>query len=62
MGTDGYTWWKEVTDWKYPNHTYILNQKGALVAYIKEGSNELIELSTPMTQFSKSRRKFKKVL
>lgn len=55
------TWWKEVTDWQYPNHTYGLNDKGWAVAYIKNGTEEVIEFKNPLKQFSKSRRKFKKV-
>jgi hypothetical protein len=55
------TWWKEVTDWKYPNHTYGLNKQGWAVAYIKSGTNEVVEFTNPLKQFSKTRRKFKKV-
>ena len=55
------TWWKEVTDWQYPNHTYALNDKGWAVAYIKAGTEEVIEFKNPLKQFSKTRRKFKKV-
>ena len=55
------TWWKELTDWEYPNHTYALNDKGWAVAYIKAGTEEVIEFKNPLKQFSKSRRKFKKV-
>lgn len=60
---NGLTMWKEVTDWgdKTPNHTYVLNDKGWLVAYIKQGSTDLIHFSKPMKQFSKTRRKFIKI-
>lgn len=59
----GLTMWKEVTDWgdDTPNHTYVLNDKGWLVAYIKQGSTDLINFSKPMKTFSKSRRKFIKI-
>jgi hypothetical protein len=44
-----------------PNHTYILNPAGHCVAYVKQGTSEVIEFKNPLKQFSKSRRKFKKV-
>ncbi len=55
----------EVTDWgqhKVPNHTYIVDGKGHLAGYIKQGTTEEIWFKTPMKQWSKARRKFKKVL
>jgi hypothetical protein len=55
----------EVTDWgdhKVPNHTYIVNGAGHLAGYIKNGTTEEIMFKSPMKQWSKSRRKFKKVL
>ena len=57
------TAYQEVTDWgdNTPNHSYVLNDNGWLVAYIKQGTTELITLNNPMKQFSKSKRKFKKV-
>ena len=55
------TKWDEVKDYKVPNHTYILNEKGELVAYIKAGSKEYYEFKKPMAGFTKSRRKFKEV-
>jgi hypothetical protein len=27
---------KEVTEWDWPNHTYLLDGKGYLIAYIKK--------------------------
>ena len=51
---------KEVTDWDTPNHIYLLD-RGALVAYIRAGTTEPIWFSTPLKQFSKSRRKFVKL-
>ena len=65
--TSGYqdmdvTWYQETTDWKYPNHTYALNKNGWAVAYIKRGTDTVIEFQKPLKQFSKSRRKFKKVI
>lgn len=47
---------QEVTDWKFPNHTYHVNSKGKLVGYIKQGTTELIPVSG--LNFSKSYRKF----
>jgi hypothetical protein len=56
---------KEVTEWEWPNHTYLLstaNDKsyGKMVAYIKSGTEEIKWFSNPMS-FSKSYRKFKEV-
>lgn len=51
---------QEKTDWDVPNHTYMLDEKGKLIAYSHEGSDEVIWLKTPMT-FSKRFRKFKKL-
>ncbi len=60
---NGLTMYKEVTDWgdDTPNHTYVLNDKGWLVAYIKQGTTDLINLDSPMKQFSKANRKFIKI-
>ena len=60
---------QETTDWSVvgnvfpniPNHIYILNQKKELVGYIKEGTTEEMWFKSPMKQFSKSRRTFRKV-
>jgi hypothetical protein len=54
---------KEITDWSdskvnVPNHTYMVNDGGHLVGYIKTGTKEEIIFKTPMKQFSKSRIKF----
>ena len=53
---------KEITEWDeeytVPNHTYIINEANALVGYIKTGTTEEIMFSKPLTQFSKSRRRF----
>lgn len=51
---------QEKTDWDVPNHTYMLDDKGKLIAYTKAGEDEVIWLETPMT-FSKRFRKFKKL-
>ena len=55
---------KEITVWdceyKVPNNTYLLNNKGKLVAYIKEGDSVINQLKSPL-EFSKSRRKFIKI-
>ena len=49
---------KEVTNWtecpSTPNHTYIFNDSGQNVGYIKQGTSEMIMFSKPMKQFSKS--------
>ena len=56
---------KETTKWNepytVPNHTYILNEAGALKAYIIDGTGEYHEFKKPLTAFSKSRRTFKEV-
>jgi hypothetical protein len=53
----------EVTDWEYPNHTYLLDKgKGWLVGYRSVVNGEIKIYKSPMKQFSKSRRKFKKVV
>jgi len=51
---------KEITKWEgnIPNHTYIVNEQGHLVGYIKTGTKEEIIFKTPSKLFSKSRRKF----
>jgi hypothetical protein len=51
---------KEITEWDndIPNHTYIVNDAGHLVGYIKTGTKEEIIFKSPMKQFSKSRRNF----
>jgi len=54
---------QEVTDWEYPNHTYLLDkEKGWLVGYRSVASGEIKIYKQPMKQFSKARRKFKKVV
>ena len=60
------TYLQEVTEWPkdgytVPNHTYMLNNKGHLVGYIKKGETKEIIFDTPLKQFSKSRRKFKTI-
>ena len=56
---------KETTKWDesytVPNHTYILNDAGALKAYVVDGTGEYHEFKKPLTAFSKSRRTFKEV-
>ena len=54
---------KEITDWSeskttVPNHTYIEDDNGHLVGFIKTGTKEEIIFKKPLKQFSKSRRKF----
>lgn len=48
---------KEVTEWDFPNHIYFV-ERSKLIAYIKEGTEEVIKLKTPMP-FTKTHRKFK---
>jgi len=55
---------REITDWKklsykQPNHIYFV-ERTKLVGYIKEGTEEFLELKSPMP-FSKSHRKFQKL-
>jgi len=60
---------EEVTDWSHveyhvPSHTYVLNRAGHCCGYFVRNDiskNSWVELGRPSTQFSKSRRKFKKV-
>ena len=51
---------KEITEWDtdISNHTYMVNDAGHLVGYIKTGTKEETIFNSPMKQFSKSRRKF----
>ena len=50
---------KEITNWKYPNHTYLL-EHGRCVGYLQEGQTQAQMFKKPLS-FSKSRRKFKEV-
>ena len=54
---------KETTKWddNIPNHTYILNKAGELVAYLVAGTNEYRTFNKTIKGFSKSRRTFKEV-
>lgn len=55
---------QEVTDWgkyKVNNGVYHVNSAGKLVAYQVNVDSELQVLKVPSTQFSKARRKFKKI-
>ena len=55
---------QEVTDWgkyKVNNGVYHVNSAGKLVAYQPRVDAPLQILNVPSTQFSKSRRKFKKI-
>lgn len=55
---------QETTDWgnNTPNHTYIVNSAGQLAGYIKQGTTEEIWFKSPMKQWSKSKRKFIKLV
>jgi|TARA_B100002019_G_scaffold266892_1_gene257549 hypothetical protein len=55
---------QEVTDWgklKVNNGIYHVNSAGKLVAYQPNSKAEVQHLKVPSTQFSKARRKFKKI-
>ena len=53
---------QEITEWedKVPNHIYYVKDKNKLVAYIRQGTTNKIELTKPL-MFSKSRRRFKRL-
>lgn len=51
---------KETTSWRWPKHTYHLDDSGRLVAYIREGTEEVIEFSRPLS-FERRGRKFKTI-
>jgi hypothetical protein len=50
--------WSEVKEFKVPNHTYMVDDQGHLIGYIKTGTKEEIVFKKPIKNFSKSRRKF----
>jgi hypothetical protein len=50
---------KEVTDWNFPSNTYLLNDKGLMVAYESKVLG-VRQLSNPL-YFDKRYRKFEKV-
>lgn len=55
---------QETTDWgkyKVNNGVYHVNSSGKLVAFQANIDSPIQELNVPSTQFSKSRRKFKKI-
>ena len=52
------TVWDKVDHFTVPNHTYIVNDEGNLVGYIKTGTKKEIIFSKPIKNFTKSRRKF----
>lgn len=52
---------QETTVWEFPNHIYQTHN-GRLIAYMKEGTNEVIHIKKEKgMRFDKSRRKFKNV-
>ena len=55
---------KEVTKWdceySVPNHTYLVNPKNKVIAYLTEKNNQVIQLNSPF-DFNKSYRKFVEV-
>ena len=52
---------KEVTKWAYPNHTYMVSNRGWLEGYIKEGTTEEIWFTQPIKAWSETGRKFVKL-
>lgn len=54
---------KETTQWdvdyRQPNHTYLVNRKGQIVAYAKWHSNDIVVLNA-RTTLNKRGRKFEK--
>lgn len=55
---------QEITDWgkyKVNNGIYHVNSAGKLVAFQPNADEPVQELNVPSTQFSKARRKFKKI-
>jgi hypothetical protein len=51
---------KETTDWTTPNHTYIV-EGNTLVAYIKQGTDRVVEFAKPIKGFDQRARKFVEV-
>lgn len=49
--------YREVTDWTFPNHTYLLDGNN-LIAYIKFGESTPFYFSKPIKGFDKRGRKF----
>ena len=53
------TVWDKVKDFRMPNHTYFIDASSKkLVAYIKEGTEELIRFTGKGLLFDRGRRKF----
>ena len=55
---------QEITDWgkyKVNNGIYHVNSAGKLVAFQPDADSPVQTLNVPSTQFSKSKRKFKKI-
>lgn len=53
---------REITEWddNTPNHSYLLNDAGKLIAYKKQSNESWEVIDTPM-MFSRTRRKFKNI-
>ena len=51
---------KEITEWDWPSHTYLLSDTGKLMAYVKASGGDPITLTSKM-HFDKRGRKFIKV-
>lgn len=53
---------KEITNWgdNTPNHSYLLNGGGRMIAYRPTGTKQWQRMSKPKS-FSKSRRRFVKL-
>ena len=52
--------YKEITDWEYANHTYLVDEinKDKMVGYIKDDETEPRMFKKPLS-FYRARRKFK---
>lgn len=56
------TVWEKVKEFTVPSHTYVLNRAGHCCGYfIRNDLQNYVEFGRPSVQFSKSKRKFKKV-
>lgn len=53
--------YEEVTDWKYENHTYLVDMdasKDKMIGYIRQGKSGVHLFKSPLS-FNKRKRKFK---
>ena len=52
---------QEITDWEFPNHTYIFDEQKRCVGYVRSSDNTPQRFGKPTNKFSRSHRKFKKL-